>query len=114
MGPSLVVIGAEHLFARRVDEAVPKLLLAIQDDPSAPNQYRIFAACYAHMGRHDAQEIVGRLRAITSVVIPDRGHLRNAEHREFFLSGLGLAVAACARQPSWHWRESYWSRSGNT
>jgi hypothetical protein len=45
------------------------------------------------MGRLDnAREIVKRLRAITSVVIPDTGHLRNAEQRELYLSGLRLAA----------------------
>jgi Flp pilus assembly protein TadD len=37
----------------RFNEAVPKLLLAIQDDPSYPEPYRSLAACYAHMGRID-------------------------------------------------------------
>jgi hypothetical protein len=45
------------------------------------------------MGRlNDAREIVARLRAITSVVIPNASPLRNAEHRELFLSGLRLAA----------------------
>jgi hypothetical protein len=45
------------------------------------------------MGRlDDAREIVTRLRAITSLVIPDTSNLRNAEHRELFLSGLRLAT----------------------
>jgi hypothetical protein len=45
------------------------------------------------MGRlDDAREIVTRLRAITSVVTPDLSYLRNAEHRELFLSGLRLAA----------------------
>jgi hypothetical protein len=44
------------------------------------------------MGRlDDAREVVARLRAITSVVMPDASYLRNAEHRELFLSGLRLA-----------------------
>ena len=87
------MIGAAHFFSRRFDEAVPKLLLAIQDDPSFPIPYRSLAACYAHMGRLDeAREIVTRLRAITSVVMPDVSHLRNPEHRELFLSGLRLAA----------------------
>ena len=79
--------------SRRFDEAVPKLLLAIQDDPTHPQPYRYLAACYAQMGRlDDAREIVARLRAITSVVIPEASFLRNAEHRELFLSGLRLAA----------------------
>ena len=77
----------------RFDQAVPKLLLAIQEDPSYPLPYRYLAACYAHMGRlDDAREIVLRLRAITPVVIPDRRYLRNPEYRELFLSGLRLAA----------------------
>jgi hypothetical protein len=45
------------------------------------------------MGRFDdAREVVARLRAITSVVTPDAGYLRNPEHRELFLSGLRLAA----------------------
>jgi Tetratricopeptide repeat len=79
--------------SRRFDEAVPKLLLAIQEDPSAPPPYRVLAACYAHMGRlDDAREIVRRLRAITSLVIPVASVNRNPDQRELLLSGLRLAV----------------------
>jgi TolB-like protein/class 3 adenylate cyclase len=93
IGNSLAHIGFAHFLARRFDEAVPKLLLAIQDDPAHPQPYRVLAACYAHMGRFDAaREIVARLRAITSVVIPDASYLRNPEHRELFLSGVRLAA----------------------
>jgi hypothetical protein len=94
IGASLFVIGAAYFDARRFDEAVPKLLLAIQDDPSSPAPHRYLAACNAHMGRlDDARESVKRLRAITSVVIPDASYLRNPEHRELFLSGLRLAAS---------------------
>jgi adenylate cyclase len=93
VGQSFALIGRAHFFARRFDEAVPKLLLAMQDDPSFPQPYRTLAACYAHLGRlDDARAIVQRLRAITSVVVPDAGFLRNPEHRELFLSGLRLAA----------------------
>jgi len=93
VGWSLAQIGFAHFFARRFDEAVPKLLLAIQEAPSNPHPYRFLAACYAHMGRLDeAREVVERLRALTSVVIPSATPLRNAEHRELLLSGLRLAV----------------------
>jgi len=51
IGASLTHIGAAHFYSRRFDEAVPKLLLAIQDDQSSPQPYRYLAACYAHMGR---------------------------------------------------------------
>jgi adenylate cyclase len=92
IGPA-AAIGYAHFVSRRFAEAVPKLLLAIQEDPSFPHPYRYLAACYAHMGRLDeAREIVEQLRAITPVVIPDASYLRNAEHREFFLSGMRLAA----------------------
>jgi adenylate cyclase len=92
-GVSFALMGRAHFFARRFDEAVPKLLLAIQDDPSFAQPYRTLAACYAHMGRlDDARAIVNRLQAITSVVVPDASFLRNAKHRELFLSGLRLAM----------------------
>ena len=93
VGTSLTVIGEAHFLARRFEEAVPKLLLAIHEDPSFPVPYRFLAACYAHMGRlAEAREMITRLRAITSIVIPDATNLRNAEHRELFLSGLCLAA----------------------
>jgi adenylate cyclase len=72
---------------------VPKLLLAIQEDSSYVQPYRYLAACYAHMRRLDeAREIVARLQAISPVVIPYANYLRNAEHRELYLSGLRLAA----------------------
>jgi adenylate cyclase len=96
-GTSLAVLGGAHFISRRFEEAVPKLLLAIQEDPSFPQSYRYLAACYAHMGRlDDAREVVARLRAVTPVVIPDASYLRKAEHRELFLSGLRLATGQAA------------------
>jgi tetratricopeptide (TPR) repeat protein len=90
-------IGAAHFGSGRFDMAVPELVLAIQDDPGFPNAYRYLAACYAHMGRlDDAREIVKRLQAVTSVVIPDASYLRNPEQRELFLSGLRLAAGEAA------------------
>jgi hypothetical protein len=51
------------------------------------------------MGRlDDARDIVLRLRAVTSVVIPDISYLRNPDYRELFLSGLHLAVNEADRQ----------------
>jgi TolB-like protein/class 3 adenylate cyclase/predicted ATPase len=93
VGTSLTMIGQAHFLARRFDEAAPKLSLAIHEDPSFTVPYRYLAACYAHMGRlAEARDIVSRLRALSPVVIPDAGHLRNGEHRELFLSGLRLAT----------------------
>jgi adenylate cyclase len=93
VGPSLFVIGHAHFLSRRFDEAIPELLLAIQEDRSYPGPYRVLAACYAYMGRLDeAREIVERLRTITPTVMPSTRQLRNPEHRELFLSGLRLAA----------------------
>jgi adenylate cyclase len=93
VGTTLANIGFAHFLSRRFDEAVPKLLLAIQDDPSFPNSYRYLAACYAHMGRlDDAREVIARLRTVTPVVISDFTSLQNAEQRELLLSGLRLVM----------------------
>jgi tetratricopeptide (TPR) repeat protein len=87
------LIGYAHFVNRRFDQALPKLLLGIQEDPSAAASYRYLVACYAHMGRlDDARGVLARLRAITSVIIPDHLFLRKAKHRELLLSGLRLAL----------------------
>jgi len=87
------LIGAAYLVSRRFNEAVPTLLLAIQEDPKYPTPYRNLAACYAHMGRLDeAREVIAQLRSITPVVVPNANYFRNLEHRELFLSGLRLAM----------------------
>ncbi|HEX3418341.1 MAG TPA: tetratricopeptide repeat protein [Stellaceae bacterium] len=95
---SFLAIGAAHFFARRFEEAAPKLLIVIQEDPSLPSSYQFLAACYAHMGRlDDAREIVERLRAITSIAMPDASQHRNVEHRELLVSGLRIATGEAAR-----------------
>ncbi len=93
VGPSLLILGGAHFFSRRFDEAAPKLLLGIQDDPSFPIAYQILAACYAHMGRLDeARAIVAKLRAITPQVMQSHLPFRRPEDRELLLSGLRLAA----------------------
>jgi adenylate cyclase len=93
IGTALAAMGCAYLVSRRFEEAVRTLLLAIQEDPNYPMPYRLLAACYAHMGRLDeAQEVVNRLRSLTSAVLPPNPLLRNPDHREFFLSGLLLAA----------------------
>jgi adenylate cyclase len=92
-GVPLSAIGMAYFFKRRFDEAAAKLLLAIQDHPDFPAQYRSLAACYAHMGRLDeARAIVARLRAMTPLVVPGDLPYRNRDDRELFLSGLRLAA----------------------
>jgi adenylate cyclase len=93
IGWAFLVIGAAHFLSHRFDEAVPKLLLAIQDDPSYPHTYRYLAACYAHMGSLDeARNVIRQLRAITAAVMPSFVPFRNPEDRELLLSGLRLAT----------------------
>jgi TolB-like protein len=92
------VIGASHFLSRRFEKARAKLLLAIEETPNFPVPYRYLTACYSHMGRLDeARDVMRRLRAITPNVIPPRiMYLRNAEHRELYLSGLRRAAGAAA------------------
>jgi adenylate cyclase len=97
IGQSLAAIGRAHLLTRCFEAAIPKLLLAIHEDPSFPNPHFSLAACYAHMGRlEDARETLARLRAITSNVtlhvMRDISHYRNRQHREFLLKGVQLAA----------------------
>jgi TolB-like protein/class 3 adenylate cyclase len=93
VGAALTLIGASHFYARRFDEAVPRLRVAVEEYPGFPQPYRVLAACYTHLGRlDDARAIVERLRAITPVVVPDADYMRNSEHRQLLLSGLRLAA----------------------
>ena len=93
-GTPLSLIGEAHFFKREFDEAAPKLLQSIQENPGYPHSYRVLAACYAHMGRlDDARAIVAKLRAITSQVVPNSVALpRNPEYRELLLLGLRVAM----------------------
>jgi adenylate cyclase len=85
--------GIAHFFARRLDQARAMLLLSLQENPGWVPTNRWLAACYAHMGELDeAKIIIERLRALTPVVLPNADHWRDPEQREFFLSGLRLAV----------------------
>ena len=97
VGQPLFALGQAYFFKRAFDEAVEKLLLAIQDHPGTAVCYRFLAACYAQLGRLDeARDIVARLRAITPVVEPSDLPYRNPEQRELFLSGLRLAAGEAA------------------
>ena len=104
VGNTFFRIGAAHFVSRRFDEALPNLLIAMEEDPSFLNPRRFLAACYAHMGHLDeARKVVAQLRTMTPVVMPDAGYLRHPEHRDLFLSGLRLAAgedAAEGAEPS--------------
>ena len=45
-----------------------------------------------HGRLEEARAIVARLRAISSVVVPELNQYRNPEHRQLILSGLRLAA----------------------
>jgi len=85
--------GVAHFFARRLDHARTMLLLSLQQHPDWVPTNQFLAACYAHLGQLDeAKTIIERLHALTSVVLPSADHWRNPEQREFYLSGLRLAI----------------------
>jgi pentatricopeptide repeat protein len=82
-----------YFFKRRFDKAAAQLLLSIQEHRGYAGSYRGLAACYAQLGRFDeAREIVTRLRAITSQIVPSYLPYRRPEDRELLLSGLRLAA----------------------
>jgi len=94
VGTTEFIVASANFVTRRFDEAVARLLIALQEDPSFPDPYRYLAACYAHMGRLDqARDVVERLRAVTPLVVPPATELRNREYRELYLGGLRLAVS---------------------
>ena len=88
------LIGTALFFSGRFEKAVPRLRVAIEDQPAFPNPYRYLAACYAHMKLLDeARATIARLRAIMPEVRADLLlPYRNPQHRELFLSGLRLAL----------------------
>jgi adenylate cyclase len=92
-GPQSFVVGLAHFLGGRFEDAMPKLIAAVQHRRSAPQLHRVLASCYAHMGRlEEARAIIERLRTISPVVVPELNQFRNPEHRELFLSGLRLAA----------------------
>jgi tetratricopeptide (TPR) repeat protein len=93
--------GIAHFFARRLDQARTMLLLSLQESPGWVPTNRFLAACYAHLGELDeAKMIIKRLRALTPVVLPSADNWRDPEQREFYLSGLRLAMNATNKAAS--------------
>jgi adenylate cyclase len=93
-------IGVAHFAAGRFEEAKAILLQSLQEKPKWVPTHRFLASCYAHMGRLDeAREVVRQLRALTNVMVPNADHWRDPALREFFLSGLRLAVGEEQRAP---------------
>jgi len=92
-GTPLSLIGEAHFYKREFDEAAAQLALSVQNHPGFPHSFRVLAACYGQMGRLDeARAIIARLAAITPEIVPAATHLRRAEDRELFRSGLRLAA----------------------
>ena len=100
-GIILAANGIAHFFARRLHQARTMLLLSLQQHPDWVPTNRFLAACYAHLGELDeAKIIINRLRALTRVVLPTADHWRDPEQREFYLSGLRLAMSAAEEAAS--------------
>jgi adenylate cyclase len=87
-------IAVAHFFEGRFSDAIAMFVTALDELPGHAGIYRYLASCYAHAGRlDDAREIIKRLRTITPSVLPNVVQWRRPEHREFFLSGLRLAIS---------------------
>jgi TolB-like protein len=100
LGGTLMANGVAHFFARRLDLARTMLLLSLQQHPDWVPTHRFLAACYGHLGQLDeAKIVIERLRALTPVVLPNADHWRDPEQREFYLSGLRLAMNEAASPP---------------
>jgi len=91
---TLMATGVAHFFARRLERARTMLLRSLQQHPDWVPTNRFLAACYAHLGQlAEAKIVIRRLRALTPEVLPTADHWRDLEQREFFLSGLRLAMS---------------------
>jgi adenylate cyclase len=89
----LMGIGVALFFAGRLEEARATLLRSLQEKPNWVPTYRFLASCYAHMGRFDeAREVVRQLRSLTNVLVPAAENWRDPNQREFYLSGLRMAI----------------------
>jgi TolB-like protein/class 3 adenylate cyclase len=87
-------IAVAQFIEGRFGDAIAILVTALDELPGHAGIYRYLASCYAHAGRlDDAREIIKRLRTITPSVLPNVVGWRRPEHREFFLSGLRLAMS---------------------
>jgi adenylate cyclase len=93
LGGTLMGKGVAHFFARRLDQARTMLSLSLQQHPNWVPTNQFLAACYGHLSQLDeAKIIIERLRALTPVVVPTADNWRDPEQREFYLSGLRLAM----------------------
>ena len=89
----LMGIGVALFFAGRLEEARATLRRSLQEKPNWVPTYRFLASCYAQMGRLDeAREVVRQLRSLTNVLVPAAENWRDPNQREFYLSGLRMAI----------------------
>jgi adenylate cyclase len=89
----LMGLGVAYFFARRLDEAEAMLLRSLQGYPKWPPCYRFLAASYAHRGRlDDARRTIETLKTLTEILVPPATHWRRAEDRDYYLTGLRLAI----------------------
>lgn len=97
-GTPLTAIGNALVFARRFEEAIPTLRLAIQQDPGFPPNHRMLAICHAYLGQPDqARAALARLPRAAPVSIPAqtrsyRAMIRDSSHLKIAESGLRLAA----------------------
>jgi TolB-like protein len=85
--------GVAHFFARRLEQARAALLRSFHEHPNWVPTSCFLASCYAHLDQLDeAKIIIKRLRGLTPVVPPNADQWRVPEQREFYLSGLRLAM----------------------
>lgn len=103
-GTALTAISNALVFGERFNEAIPKLLLAIQEDPSFPPNYRLLAICYAHLGRlNEARGAIARLPETAPLVLTNiersyRSMSRVPEHLKLVLSGIRIAAGEGMRR----------------
>lgn len=97
-GNARTAIANALVFGERFDEAIEKVQLAIQEDPTFPPNHRILAVCYAHLRRLDeARDAIARLPRTAPVVIANlarsyRAMSRIPEHSDLALWGVRLAA----------------------
>lgn len=100
IGNAMTAIANALVFGERFEEAIPKVQLAIQEDPSFPPNYRILAVCHAHLGRlDDARAALARLPRSAPLVLPNlersyRAMSRIPEHSDLALWGVRRAAGA--------------------
>jgi TolB-like protein len=96
VGPSLCAIGGAHFVSRRFDEAVPKLLLAIQDDPS----YSLAGASMRRFRSSFSQsKTIRATRTRIAISLPAMLIWGGSTKRERWLRGYAPSPPSWCREP---------------